>query len=157
MALPERPRLATTEARSLRWFSRALTALIVLALLGLWAQATRRIVEDGQRLALQLAERHLRNVVWLEGQRVLREEGGGALERRVGADPRDWLGPAVDADGRAIPDPLRGAAWGYSPASRQLCHRAVWHAAGRRCWQVMAERRAGTAVGLRLEVVQGKP
>ena len=117
----EWPALATTNAGWLRHVNRAVSLLIVVVLLTLLFRAGRDILAEGERMALDLAEQNLENLVWLEGKRVAAEEGVGGLERRAGSDPRAW-------------------------AQGEVVYRVAWLAGGDRRWRVAVYRDdAGTS------------
>ncbi len=136
-----RPELATTHAGWLRQVSRALSLLIIVVLVTLLFRAGRDILAEGERMALDLAEKNLENLVWLEGKRVVGEEGVDGLRRRAGSDPRTW---AQDRLASVRPDeqpagPLPAWAddrWSFDAARGELVYRVTWLDGGDRRWRV---------------------
>jgi hypothetical protein len=137
----ERPALATTNAGWLRHVSRALSLLIIAVLVVLLFRAGRDILAEGERMALDLAEQNLENLVWLEGKRVVAEEGVAGLQRRVGSDPRTW---AQDRVGALRPDEQPGGLlpawaddrWAFDATRGELVYRVTWLEGGDRRWRV---------------------
>ena len=142
MTRPEpRPDFATTRAGWLRQVSRALALVIVVALMAMLFRGATAVLAEGERLALDMAEQNLQNLVWLEGKRALAEEGVDGLRRRAGSDPRTW---AQDRIARARPgDDLAGPPpgwaderWHFDAASGEIVYTATWLADGDRRWRV---------------------
>ena len=137
----DRPALATTNAGWLRQVSRALALVIVVILLALLFRAGRSVLAEGERMALDLAEEHLEDLVWLEGKRALAVEGVEGLRRRAGTDPRAW---AQDRLASARPDDVPAGAlpdwaderWSFDAARGELVYRAAWIEDGDRRWRV---------------------
>ena len=78
-----------------RWWGKAAwsgTLVVVVALIGMFGRAGVDVANESERTALELAETNLRNLVWLEAQRVLAREGPKGLRALEGQDPRQWGG-----------------------------------------------------------------
>ena len=137
----ERPALATTHAGWVRQVTRAVSLLIVVVLATLLFRAGRDILAEGERMALDLAEQNLENLVWLEGKRVLAEEGRDGLAARAGSDPRAW---AQDRMAALRPEEIPGGAlpswaderWAFDAAKGELVYRVTWLDGGDRRWRV---------------------
>ena len=106
MTPESRPDFATSRAGWARHTSRAVGLVIIVALMGLLFRSATAVLAEGERLALDMAEQNLRDLVWLEGKRVLAEEGAAGLERRAGSDPRAWAQDRLAA--RPAGDDLAG-------------------------------------------------
>ena len=145
MKRAEWPALATTNAGWLRHVNRAVSLLIVVVLLTLLFRAGRDILAEGERMALDLAEQNLENLVWLEGKRVVAEEGMGGLERRAGSDPRGWAQdrlsaiPLADRPGGPLPE-WADDRWSFDGARGELVYRVTWLEGGDRRWRVEVYR-----------------
>ena len=141
----DRPELATTNAGWLRHVTRAVGLLIVVVLAALLFRAGRDILAEGERMALDLAEQNLENLVWLEGKRVLAEEGAEGLVRRAGSDPRAW---AQDRMAALRPEEMPGGPlpswaeerWTFDAARGELVYRVAWLDGGDRRWRVVLVR-----------------
>ena len=137
----DRPALATTNAGWLRQVSRALSLLIIVVLATLLFRAGRDILGEGERMALDLAEQNLENLVWLEGKRVVAEEGVAGLQRRAGSDPRAWAQDRVaalrpeDVPGGPLPS-WADERWSFDAARGELVYRVTWLEGGDRRWRV---------------------
>ncbi len=135
------PELATTNAGWLRQVNRAVSLLIVVVLATLLFRAGRDVLAEGERLALGLAEQNLENLVWLEGKRVVAEEGIAGLERRAGSDPRRWAQdrlaalPAGEIPGGPLPS-WADERWSFDAARGELVYRVTWLEGGDRRWRV---------------------
>jgi hypothetical protein len=137
----ERPAFATSGAVWMRQVSRAISLVIVVALMALLFGAAKSVLSEGERLALDMAEQNLEDLVWLEGRRALAEEGVRGLQRRAGSDPRTW---ALDRltrlpAGDALADPLPQWAddrWQFDAARGELVYAATWIEGGDRRWRV---------------------
>lgn len=137
----ERLALATTHAGWLRHVTRAVSLLIIVVLATLLFRAGRDILAEGERMALDLAEQNLENLVWLEGKRVLAEEGLDGLVRRAGSDPRAW---AQDRMAGLHPEETPGGPlpswaderWTFDTARGELVYRVTWLDGGDRRWRV---------------------
>lgn len=147
----EWPALATTNAGWLRHVNRAVSLLIVVVLLTLLFRAGRDILAEGERMALDLAEQNLENLVWLEGKRVAAEEGVGGLERRAGSDPRAWAQdrlasiPMAERPGGPLPE-WADERWSFDTGRGELVYRVAWLDGGDRRWRVEVYRDdAGTS------------
>ncbi len=145
MKRAEWPALATTNAGWLRHVNRAVSLLIVVVLLTPLFRAGRDILAEGERMALDLAEQNLENLVWLEAKRVVAEEGMGGLERRAGSDPRGWaqdrLAAVPLADRPTGPLPAwADERWRFDPARGELVYRVTWLEGGDRRWRVAVYR-----------------
>ncbi|GIX39283.1 MAG: hypothetical protein KatS3mg128_0332 [Silanimonas sp.] len=163
MAGASRPVLATTGAGWSRRLAHA-AALLVLALLAaVLLRAGHAVLAEGEALALDMAERHLRNLVWLEGQRVLAREGVAGLAARVGQDPRAWTEPwpaelGQDRSNRAAA-PAMDTRWQFDAARGELVYTPAWLPEPERRWRVVLSLAAderltpAQAQGLRLERV----
>jgi len=141
MAGAPRPVLATTGAGWSRRLRHA-AALLVLALLAaVLLRAGHAVLAEGEALALDMAERHLRNLVWLEGQRTLAREGAAGLAARVGRDPRAWAEPwpAELGPGRTGPSaaPAMDARWHFDAARGELVYTPAWLPEPERRWRVV--------------------
>lgn len=145
MKRAEWPALATTNAGWLRHVNRAVSLLIVAVLLTLLFRAGRDILAEGERMALDLAEQNLENLVWLEGKRVVAEEGMGGLERRAGSDPRGWAQdrlsaiPLAERPGGPLPE-WADDRWSFDGARGELVYRVTWLEGGDRRWRVEVYR-----------------
>ncbi|GAB3735662.1 hypothetical protein GCM10028794_15390 [Silanimonas algicola] len=141
MTPSRQPALATTNAGWLRQVNRAVTLLIVVVLSTLLFRAGRDVLAEGERMALGLAEQNLENLVWLEGKRVVVEEGVAGLERRAGSDPRRWAQdrlsalPAEAVPGGALPS-WAEERWTFDAARGELVYRVTWLEGGDRRWRV---------------------
>lgn len=137
----EWPTLATTNAGWLRHVNRAVSLLIIVVLVTLLFRAGRDILAEGERMALDLAEQNLKNLVWLEGKRVVAEEGVEGLRRRAGSDPRSW---AQDRLAGLRPDEMPAGPlpqwaderWTFDAARGELVYRVTWLEGGDRRWRV---------------------
>lgn len=137
----EQPALATTGAGWLRHVSRGLSLLIVVLLVTLLFRAGRDVLAEGERMALDLAEQNLENLVWLEGKRVAAEEGVAGLERRARSDPRAW---AQDRVAAVRPEEMPGGPlpswanerWTFDGARGELVYRVTWLDGSERRWRV---------------------
>lgn len=137
----DRPRSATTGAGWLRQLSRALALLIVVVLVAVLFRAGREVLAEGEQMALGMAEQNLEDLVWLEAQRALAEEGIEGLHRRAGGDPRRWaqdrLATARPGDLPAGPLPeWAGERWRFDGQRGELVYEPVWMAGGERRWRV---------------------
>lgn len=165
---PESQALATTNAGWLRQVNRAVSLLVVVVLATLLFRAGRDILVEGERMALELAEQNLENLVWLEGKRVVAEEGVAGLQRRAGSDPRTW---AQDRMASLGPDAVPGGPlpswaedrWRFDAARGELVYRVTWLDGGDRRWRVEVLRDGdesstpGLARDLLLVPVDGPP
>lgn len=137
----ERPAPATSNAGWLRHVNRAVSLLIVVVLVTLLFRAGRDILAEGERMALDLAEQNLENLVWLEGKRVVAEEGVAGLEQRAGSDPRTWAQDRVAAlrpeerPGGPLPS-WADDRWTFDPVRGELVYRVTWLDGGDRRWRV---------------------
>jgi len=137
----EWPAFATTSAGWLRHVNRAVSLLIIVVLLTLLFRAGRDILAEGERMALDLAEQNLKNLVWLEGKRVVAEEGVDGLRRRAGSDPRTWAQDRLadlrpdERPGGPLPS-WAGERWTFDPARGELVYRVTWLDGGDRRWRV---------------------
>ncbi len=134
-------RFATTDAGWLKLVSRALALLIVVVLIVLLFMAGRSVLAEGERLALGLAEKHLENLVWLEGKRALAEGGVDGLRSRAGSDPRTWAQDRLlavrpsDAPAGPMPE-WAGGRWTFDAIRGELVYRALWLPEGDHRWRV---------------------
>jgi hypothetical protein len=164
--IEDRPSLATTGAGWTRRTSRALVLLIVAILLALLLRAGRDAMAEAEGIALDMTEKHLRNLVWLEGERTLASEGVQGLGARVGQDPRQWahVGASelrAEGDGRPEEGAARGERWHFDAARGELVYRVAWLPERERRWRVVLQASNGggaasasaSARGLRLERV----
>lgn len=148
MKSSEWPALATTNAGWLRHVNRAVSLLIMVVLTTLLFRAGRDLLAEGERMALDLAEQNLENLVWLEGKRVVAEEGVAGLARRAGSDPRTWAQDRVASlRPEAVPGgPLPAWAedrWAFDAARGELIYRVTWLDGGDRRWRVELLRDGG--------------
>lgn len=137
----DRPHYATTDAGWLRQLSRAAALVIVVLLVGLLFRAGRSVLEEGERLALGMAEEHLEDLVWLEAKRAMSEEGVEGLRRRAGQDPRGWardrLASAYAEDRPAGPLPdWADERWSFDADAGELVYRVTWLEGGDWRWRV---------------------
>lgn len=133
------PRFATTDARWLRLLVRVLVLMIISALVVVLLRGARDGLAEGERMALDMAERNLKNVVWLEAQRTIANEGVAALESRAGKDPRAWMRPLNANEGGAPTEAMAEfveARWSFDEKRGELVYRADWLPAGDRRWRV---------------------
>lgn len=150
MTPESRPDFATSRAGWARHTSRAVGLVIIVALMGLLFRSATAVLAEGERLALDMAEQNLRDLVWLEGKRVLAEEGAAGLERRAGSDPRAWAQDRLAARpaGDDLAGPLPAWAeerWRFDAARGELVYAATWIEDGDRRWRVVLQRdSAGT-------------
>lgn len=131
------------DAGWLGWVARVSALLVVVSLLGLLLRAGIDLIVEGERTALALAETNLRNLVWLEAQRVLAREGPAGLPRLAGQDPRQWAAPGGSpaGPGAAPHDPEAVAAglrerWHFDPRRGELVYHSAWLPGGERRWRV---------------------
>ncbi|MBS3960076.1 MAG: hypothetical protein KGZ52_11850 [Xanthomonadaceae bacterium] len=131
------------DARWLGLVAKVSTLLVVVALLGLLVRAGIDVIIESERTALALAEQNLRNLVWLEAQRVLAREGPAGLPPLAGQDPRQWAEPGGSPAGPGPPpyDPAALAAglrerWHFDPRHGELVYRSDWLPGGERRWRV---------------------
>jgi len=136
-----RPAHATTAAGWSRQVSRALTLLLIAVLLALLLRAGQNILGESERIALDLAERNLRNLVWLEARRVTAEEGVAGLRLRAGQDPRPWAEQRIGTRHPVGPPagPLSEWAeqrWSFDADRGELVYHPAWMRGGERRWRV---------------------
>lgn len=131
---------ASLDARRIRHLSRVLALLLVALLAALLLRAGRDVLAEGERMALQMAEQHLENLVWLEGQRALAEEGPAGLQRRAGTDPRRWPQDRLSAPPAGGVPTWVDARWTYDDASGELRYHPAWLPGGVWRWRVEARR-----------------
>lgn len=136
-----RPEFATTNAGWLRQLSRGVALVVIVALMGLLFSAATTVLAEGERLALDMAEENLEDLVWLEGKRVVAEEGVDGLRQRVGTDPRTWAQDRIAAarPGDDLAGPLPDWAderWSFDAARGELVYTAAWLEDGDRRWRV---------------------
>lgn len=131
------------DVRWLGMVARVATLLLVVILLGFLARAGIDIIVESERTALELAETNLRNLVWLEAQRVLAREGPAGLPPLAGQDPRQWAAPGGSpaGPGAAPHDPEAVAAglrerWHFDEGRGELVYRSGWLPGGERRWRV---------------------
>lgn len=141
MAAPPHPMLATTGAGWSRRLSHAVVLLVLALLAAVLLRAGHAVLAEGEALALDMAERHLRNLVWLEGQRTLAREGVAGLAARVGQDPRAWAEPWP---AELVPPPMGRAAapamasrWRFDTARGELVYTPAWLPEPERRWRVV--------------------
>jgi hypothetical protein len=134
------PMRASTDTGWVRLLSRALGLLVVALLMLVLQRAGRELLAEGERLGLGLAEENLRNLVWLEGRRVLAEEGVAGLERRAGGDPRAWararLAAARPGDVPAVEPLWAESRWRFDAARGELVYHSRWLDEGDHRWRV---------------------
>lgn len=129
-----------------RWWGKAAwsgTLVVVVALIGMFGRAGVDVANESERTALELAETNLRNLVWLEAQRVLAGEGPKGLRALEGQDPRQWgasggspVAPGLPPyDAEAVAAGLRER-WRFDRARGELVYRAEWLPGGERRWRV---------------------
>ena len=137
----ERPHYATTDAGWLRQLSRVLVLLMVVMLVAVLFRAGRDVLAEGERMALQMAEQNLENLVWLEAKRVVNEEGVEVLRRRAVQDPRVWARdrlsslPMAERPGDALPAWAEDR-WSFDDTRGELVYRPSWIEGGERRWRV---------------------
>ena len=137
----ERPHYATTDAGWLRQLSRVLVLLMLVALAAVLFRAGRDVLSEGERMALQMAEQNLENLVWLEAKRAVNEEGVDGLRRRAGQDPRVWARdrlstlPMAERPGGALPA-WAEERWSFDASRGELVYRPAWLDGGERRWRV---------------------
>lgn len=140
----DRPHYATTNAGWLRLLVRVMGLVIMVALSVFLLGAGRSALAEGERLALELAEQNLRNLVWLEGKRVAGEEGVEGLQRRAGGDPRAWAkdriaaGRPGDAPAGALPA-WADDRWRFDPVRGELVYTPTWMPGGPIRWKVVLQ------------------
>lgn len=139
MKLRSEPRFAIADARWLRLLVRVLVLIMVFAFVAVLLRGARDGLAEGERMALSLAERNLINVVWLEAQRTIANEGVAGLELRAGKDPRQWMQPIKPRQGPQQPGGMAAfveARWSFDSARGELVYTADWLPAGDRRWRV---------------------
>lgn len=138
----ERPHYASTDAGWLRQLSRVLVLVMVVALAAVLFRAGRDVLAEGERMALQMAEQNLENLVWLEAKRAVNEEGVEGLRRRAGQDPRLWARdrlaalPIAERPGGPLPEWAEDR-WSFDAARGELVYQPTWLDGGERRWRVI--------------------